>query len=172
MTPCESEMQTANPNRPRCAVSSWPSGHPLHGVTRRAAGRALTMAPADRRLWQSDDSDGIGTPGIDAPGIYAIYFCAEIVYIGSTANIQNRLSEHLRSYAIVLHGRMTRRSRMDHYLYGAFLGSTRLPDVLPLTFKYCFDASPRRTRYTREMALIKRLQPRLNKAGIGSRATA
>ncbi len=116
--------------------------------------------------WFWDESDGIGAPGIDRAGLYAIYYFDKPVYIGSTSSIMCRLRQHLSSYRRVITGLSGKGSRVDHYLFGERLGSTRLPEIYPLRYKWAMTCGEKRNRVEREMRLIGRVKPMLNKAGV------
>jgi hypothetical protein len=119
-----------------------------------------------RTGWVKDDADGIGAPGVSEPGIYAITFRDKVVYIGQSTDIAFRISQHLSGYKRVFGAYFHRGARIDHYLHGTWLGATRFPDVYPIGYKWVIFNARRREREERELRLIGRVKPIVNKAGV------
>ena len=112
--------------------------------------------------WTKDDSCGIGAPLWPVPGIYAIFYLKELVYIGQSQNIQNRLLFHLRSYIRVCSDNYTEEDGISHSLFGCNLGDTGFNSFYPLSYRWAKDSRTKSERMRREARLIKRLKPRLN----------
>lgn len=118
------------------------------------------------KKWQQDNSDGIGPPGIRASGLYALLFCGKVIYVGQSANIEARLAQHLTFYKRVIGSSLKRGAKVEHFLYGQFIGKSRVPDIYPISYKWTLDDGSRRERTDRELRLIRRLKPLLNKVGV------
>lgn len=119
--------------------------------------------------WVENDSGGIGPPCEPYPGVYAIMFDAKVLYVGSSGNIQRRILRHMKSYKCSFRVNKWGDMSFHHSLFGLPIGKTGVENKYAVSYKYSIDYSDRASLYRRELRLIGKLRPPLNKHGVHSK---
>lgn len=100
----------------------------------------------------------------EQPGLYALYFNDDLIYIGQSQNMYRRHDQHRPNMDIFQY------SNVSTFIFYEFEFINE-KDYNFITWKYSNEYSLSR-RLTRELALIKRLQPKGNKAGVDNGKTS